>query len=273
MMISSTATRILQRLAALTLTVLLPAAAPAWSQDFAATVSPPRFALQARPGQLLRAVMEISNAALNDAHFSVQSADWSFDADYNLVFADPLQADSCRPWLALEQRAIKVPASGRMRFRFEVAIPAAVVARECRFALLIEGLEAQTAQAQTVRFPVSGRLAVIVYVAVGEVAGQIEVREGRFDSTTSPPAPSLLVRNSGTAHARLSGFLEGKDAAGTAWTLVPESVPILPGDSRTVRLLAERDDGQAGTPVWPLSVRGTLEAGAQRVPFEHRYGR
>ncbi len=68
-----------------------------------------------------------------------------------------------------------------------------------------------------------------------------------------------MVRNSGTAHGRLTGFLSGTDAAGNKLEFTPSTLPILPGETRGIPLtlhfereervpvvVPDHDQGQAG---------------------------
>lgn len=245
------------------------AAAPA--QGFAAIASPARFELAGQPGATLRAVLELTNAAAQTGHYAIKTADWDFDRDHNVVFEDKLAASSCRPWVAIERRELNLAAGARLRYRFEIAIPAGIPPRECRFALLIEGRDPASGSAGPVEFPVSGRLGVIVYVAVGEARAELTLTASGLVTEQGRPLPAVTVRNSGLAHGRLAGFLDGRDAQGTRFTLIPQALPILPGQVRTVPMRPERNDGTAGGPVYPLQVEGQLESGAHRLPFSHRY--
>jgi len=247
----------------------MPAIAPA--QGFVAIASPPRFELNARPGEALRSILEISNPAQTAAQYSVRTADWSFDSKRNLLFHETPQADSCRPWVALEQREIKIAASGRMRFRFEVQVPAGTAPRECRFALMIEGSKPLVHQTGNVAFPVSGRLGVIVYVAVGGAQPQLEIVDAGLVQNQGDWVPTLGVRNTGLAHGRLGGFLDGVDATGKRYDFGPLAVPILPGDTREIALHPERDGDKKAAITYPLTIRGKLEWGRQSTRFEHRF--
>lgn len=79
---------------------------PAHAAGFAVIASPARFEIAAQAGETVRQVLELSNVATEEVRLELRSADWSFDPDSNVVFHEALQADSCRPWVALEKRAI-----------------------------------------------------------------------------------------------------------------------------------------------------------------------
>jgi hypothetical protein len=246
--------------------VWLPAAT--WAQEFAAVVSPPRFEDRARPGTTYRNVIEVTNTSARAARFSVQTADWSLDADGAPVFDQSLAPGSCRPWVGLEAAEITVPGSGRRRLRFEVAVPADAPRGQCRFAIMIEG-DPQPPQAG-VPLPVSGRIGVIVYLAVGDATPVLEVRKTGVAVFHGQALPYLQVRNTGDMHSRLDGFLAGVDAQGTRIVLVPDNSPILVGATRDIPLYPQAE--RAGDPVpaiaFPLRIKGRLDADRQRLDID-----
>jgi len=243
----------------------------AFGQGFAAIASPPRFELRTKAGGVVRSILEISNMAQGSASFNIKTADWSFDKNFSLDFKDTLSPDSCRPWVALEHRQLKIAAEGRVRFRFEVQVPPDTAPRECRFALLIEGHDPVLGRAQDMNFPVSGRLGVIVYVAIGGAQPQLEILGSDLLRVNGEMMPAVHVRNSGAAHGRLTGVLIGTDAHGKKVEFIPSTVPILPGATRAINLLIERESLGDHVLAYPLLIRGTLEYGDRRLPFEGRY--
>ncbi|MEO8248430.1 MAG: hypothetical protein ABI589_03585 [Burkholderiales bacterium] len=250
--------------------------APAFAADFAVAVSPPRFELQLKPGAGRREVLELTSASTVAATFTVRTADWTFGADASVNFVDELLPGSCRPWVAIERRQLTVQPGRPVRFRFEVAAPADAPAQECRFALLIEGQE-QTTGGNALKLPFNARIGVIVYAAVGDVKPQLAVAGARVDQVNGAPTPVLLVRNDGNAHGRLAGFLSGTDAAGTKLEFSPASAPILPGETRAIALMPNKE-GDTETVVavkYPVTVTGKLEWGQpqspQSLPLEQRF--
>lgn len=254
--------------------LLLVFGATAAAQGFTAAVSPPRFEVSADPGSRSRQVIEIVNPSPVPARFKVRTADWSLGADAGVTFHDALQPGSCRPWVAIERTELTIGAGARVRYRFEVAPPADTAPTECRFAILIEGDEPAVARGSGLDIPVRGRIGVIVYVAVGAVAPQLEVVRARVVTIGGQSTPALEVRNSGNAHGRLEGFLSGVDASGRNYEFAPSSFPVLPGETRLLQLTPQADVGQRGetlTLAFPVTVRGTLEWRGGRQPFEHRF--
>lgn len=235
------------------------------AQGFSAVVSPPRFEDSAKPGTTYRNVVQIDNASAESAHFTVRTADWSLLPDGGVQFADALAADSCRPWVGIEAQDITLGANGKRRFRFEVAVPADAPRRECRFALMIEG--DPEPMKGGIAIPVSGRIAVIVYLSIGDAAPRLEITGQRVAKVDGQDVPVLQVRNDGDAHGRLQGFVDGTGADGKRYAFAPSTLPILPGETRDIPLQPQPDDPQSPPPVleFPVKLQGRLDSGAQRI--------
>jgi hypothetical protein len=245
-------------------------AAPSFAQGFSALVSPPRFEGTAKPGATYRNVVEISNISNAIGRYTLKTADWHLDAQGAAVFDEALAADSCRPWVGLEAAQIEIAPNGKRRYRFEVAVPAQATPRECRFAILLEGAPEMVGDQLSV--PVSGRIGIIVYLGVGEVAAQLQHVASQVREVDGRRLPVLDIRNTGQAHTRLEGLIDGIDASGRKFALAPSSLPILPGETRSIALVPEGDDPATPAPpiVYPLSLKGALEWGGQRLVLDAR---
>lgn len=241
------------------------------AQGFNAVASPPRFELTAAPGSRLRQVLELTNAGALPARYLIRTADWTLGPDFSVAFHDALQPGSCRPWVSIERPQLTLPGGARARYRFEVAPPPDAPAGECRFALLIEGEDTAVAGAELLRIPVRGRLGVIVYVAVGDAAPKLEIVKAGVETVQGKRTPTVWVRNTGNAHGRLAGFLNGVDASGRELEFAPSSLPVLPGETRALVIAAQAGPNEPTEPVLPVTVRGTIEWAGGRLPFEHRF--
>jgi hypothetical protein len=261
----------IERIALGVAAVLMATAAQVAAQGFATLVSPPRFELRAKPGDRLRQVVEISNAGAQSARLGIKTADWSLDPDYSVSFTDALQPGSCRPWVSIERREVTVAAGGKYRYRFEIAPPADAATGECRFALLLEGDDQEVKTASGLSFPVTGRIGVIVYVALGNASPVLEVVGSSTATLDDGRAPILHVKNTGNAHGRIAGFLSGKDARGRDLDFTPSTLPILPGETRPVALKASLGKDDTIQVAYPITIRGALEWADKRVPFEQRF--
>ncbi len=249
----------------------------AHAQGFAALISPPRFELSLKPGETTRQIIEINHTGNQIGRYRAYTADWTFGADATVAFSEALQPDSCRPWVAIERKELTISPNNKLRYRFEITAPSNTPAVECRFAIMLEGLDQVVETKGALSFPVSGRVGVIVYVAVGDVSPELEVAEARLTQADDSDVPTLMVRNSGNAHGRMSGFLSGTDAKGRKLEFTPSTLPILPGEMRAITLTPSLEGSTAPEKVsYPVTIKGTLEwgdkSGNKSLPYEQRFG-
>jgi hypothetical protein len=247
--------------------------APAVSaQGFSALISPPRIETGIKPGQTTRQVLEITQVGPTTGRFRIYTSDWVLNASGGVDFSDELKPDSCRPWVALERRDMTVPGNGKARFRFEITPPADAPVTQCRFAIMFEGLDAATASSGNgVSFPVSGRIGVIVYANMAGTKAELKI-VGQYVSNDAARLPTLEISNSGNAHGRVQGLLAGTDAKDVKLEFTPSTLPILPGETRKIALIANVEGGAAVTQInYPVTIKGALEWDGQRVPFEHTF--
>ena len=62
-------------------------------------VSPPRFELQGKPGEVIRQIVTIENGGDIAANFAIRTADWDLADDGGVTIHPPeLQPGSCRPF-------------------------------------------------------------------------------------------------------------------------------------------------------------------------------
>lgn len=242
--------------------------------DFAVVLSPPRFELEAKAGTVLRRTLEIANAGKEPIRLSVRTADWLYRPDGAVDFLEPLQPGSCRPWVAIERQQVTVRPERPYRLRFEVTTPADAPASECRFALLVEGLDEGFGKAGDLSIPFTGRLAAIVYVGVGGVEPQLAIVGPAVRQVNGEATPVLIVHNKGTAHGRLRGLLSGADADGTSLEFAPSGEPVMPGETRAIPLVATRRGEPAVrfAPRLPIQASGSVEWGAkQSLDIDFRF--
>lgn len=241
------------------------------AQGFAALVSPPRFELKGAPGKTLRGVIEISNRSTQPAKYLVRTADWTFAPDFTVNFSDALGPDSCRPWVSIERPEVAVPGAGSVRYRFEIAVPADVIAGECRFAVMIEGADPSFATSKGLAVPVTGRIGVIVYVTIADGAPILEVFGPKVETVNGQKLPTLMIHNSGNAHGRVAGYLTGKDANGVSYDFAPSDFPILPSEQREVFLTPSNGKDEHPTLAFPVRVKGTLEWADQKTELDQTF--
>jgi len=224
--------------------------------------------LRAEPGKTLRQVVEINNVSTAPSPLSVQTAEWRYGSDGSLLFDNALAEGSCRPWVAIEARELTLGSSARKRFRFEVAVPSDAPIQECRFALLFEGAPEAVGN---LAVPVSGRIAVIVYVTVGGIAPRLDLERIGTSTTEGRRLPSVTVTNRGTGTTRLEGFVSGRDAQGRELVLVPQNFPVLPGQTRTIVLVPDVPGGEAAPVIaYPVKLSGRLEWAGESLKIDQR---
>ncbi len=236
--------------------------ASAEAHAFAGLVSPPRFELKAKPGDVLREVLEIGNDAVVADDFDVSTADWQLNAQGGVEFHDPLEPGSCRPWVRIERRTINMQPKSVRKFRFELHVPPDAKPQECRFAIIIERARENVPQVSSggIQIPLQGRIGVIVYAEVGDVAPKLELRSVALKEFNGRLTPAATFFNSGNSHGRPEGVLEGRDAAGNSFEFVVSPFPIMPGETRSVAIWAqEGPDKKAPKITYPLRLRGTIE--------------
>lgn len=240
-------------------------AVAAQAAPFEVAVSPSRTELVGKAGQRVGQSIQIYNVGGQVSALSFRTMDWTLSDKGELKFHDELLPGSCRPWVTLERRTRQVAARANVPFRFQIDVPADAPRGECRFMIAIEGVEpAQQAiinsGGASLSLPVSGRIAVTVYLAVGGAKPQLELLRIGSDSVRAQRQPVITVRNNGDAHGRLDGALDATDSTGQRLALVPDGAPILPGQTRVLTLSPKATaSGAAHTLKYPLSIQGSLD--------------
>lgn len=242
------------------------------AQGFSALVSPPRFEDSAKLGATYRNVIEISNVAGATSRFNIKTVDWKLRPDASVEFSDALTSGSCREWVALEGRDVSIGANAKKRFRFEVNVPKDTTMGQCRFAIMIEG-EEDRPKDSTVPVSVAGRIAVIVYLTLGDAKPVLTVVGAETATVDGRVLPAIRVSNTGNAHGRLEGFIDGQDGSGKKLTFLPSNLPIMPGETRLITLSPDGEGRNEQGPVlsYPVRIKGSLEWGNMRTPIEANF--
>ncbi|MDH3900454.1 MAG: hypothetical protein OEU51_05335 [Gammaproteobacteria bacterium] len=247
----------------LTLALLLVTPVTATAEGFSVLVAPPRFELKADPGDVVRERLNINNPGSRPVTFLMRTADWDMTEDGAATFHPPaLQPGSCRPWIRIERHKIRLPAQGKKSYRFEIHVPEDTPPGECRTALLIEAPpeEAVETQAGSLNLPVKGRIAVVIYLAIGDAAPELQLKDAFLDEYNGVQTPFVVMHNSGNAHGRTTGYVDAVDAEGKRVEFEITPLPILPGHTRKIPLfqpVIDKREPQPFTP--PLGLKGTIE--------------
>ena len=253
----------------------LAAAAP-----FEIAIMPSRFELSAKSGARLGQSLDIHNVGVTPTEVSVRTLDWSYSPEGEIAYLDALQPGSCRTWVLLERKTVKVPARGKAGFRCQSEPPADAPRGECRFMLAIEGVEPAYRAAigqggSSLSLPVTGRIAVAVYVLLNGAEPKLALNQVGTRELQGRRTPYVTVSNTGDAHGRLDGSLDATDATGKRFEMVPDGTPVMPGQTRLIALQPKATgatDGPPPAPVYPLKASGTLdwEKGGFKVNAEFR---
>lgn len=270
--------RLLHPETACTMLLLAMLAAPAtMAAGFSVLVSPPRFELSGNPGEVLRDHVEINNPDSRPVSLELRTADWDMDENGATTFHPPeLQPGSCRPWTRIERRTISLPAQTSKRFRFQIEIPEDAPPGECRLALLIQAPEddAVIARANSLSFPVQGRIAVIMYIAIGDARPEVVLEDVALEEHHGRLTPVAVLHNRGIAHARTTGYVDASDSNGKRLEFAVASVPILPGQTRRVLLQQAVAEGSRPAELAaPLEMSGAIEWGSGEVKFSRQVDR
>jgi predicted RNA-binding protein with TRAM domain len=248
------------------MSVIAAASQAAHAGVFAVVASPPRFELSGAPGETVRASVEISNADAEAGIYSIQTNDWTLDEGGGPQFQQDLTEGSCRPWVALERLKFTLnPKAGR-KLRFEVQIPKDAKPRQCRFAVMVSQDEGSLSNimAGSLPVPLQGRVAIIVYLNVGDVKPNLSIGEMVVREKGKAKVIQLTAKNDGEAHDRLEGVLKATDAAGKSFELTIVQTPVLPGETRTLEIQTVNDAERGVTApkeiAFPVTVKGVLES-------------
>ena len=234
---------------------------------FDVSVSPPRFELHAKPGDIVRQTISINNLGNNPGRYLTKTADWELGASGEALMQEGAPKEgSCRPWVRLERHEISVAPRDTRIYRFEVHVPEDARDGECRFALLVSaGAGTVTPSGGSfIQIPIVGRLAVIVYITIGDAKPVMKLEHIAMQKMNGKLLPVATFRNSGDAHGRVSGHLEALDAKHHKVVLIADGSVILPNSARSVTLTPmDWSSGQGKTPTFdlalPMHIRGTLQ--------------
>lgn len=268
---SASGARAIARLAyrLLPLLSLLSPVVSAENAGFSGGVTPSRFELDVNSGEVLRRSLKIYNLSTRPAQFAVRTVDWHYSESGSSLFRDELSPDSCRPWVRLERHRVSVvPDPQRPRnFRFEIEVPDGVADRECRFAIMVEGLSEPYAASfadGAMQLPITGRIAVIVYLKIGDVEPQLQIGDIAVKQLDTGTLPALEVRNVGGAHGRLDADLLAISDTGQRIRLALATSPVLPGQTRFLAMTPERGKSLE----YPLNIIGKIYADGQALEID-----
>lgn len=250
--------------------------AVATAASFEIATTPSRFELASKSPKRLGQSLDLNNLGSTATEVSVRTLDWRYSPEGGVTYFDELLEGSCRPWVVLERKTVKIAARSKTSFRFQIEVPEGAPRGECRFMLAIEGVEpAYKALIEgggaSLSLPVSGRIAIAVYLAVNGAEPKLEISQIELREINGQRTPVVTIKNTGDAHGRLDGSLDAVDAKGVQFEWVPEGTPIMPGQTRNLPLSIRTEPNQRPpSVVYPVKSSGTLdwEKGSFKVNAE-----
>lgn len=257
--------------------VLLPALVQA--APFEVGVAPSRFELSAKAGTRVGQTLTLQNVGTQASELAIRTLDWTFSPTGGITYHEELTAGSCRPWVTLEKRRVALGPRARVAYRFQVEVPPDAPRGECRFMIAVESAEpAMTRQLDAggaaVSLPVSGRIAIAVYVAVNGAKPRLEVEGLATQVVQGKRVPAVTVVNGGDAHGRLDGALDATDARGQKFELIPDASPVMPGQKRVLAFTprASAPNQKLEEPAFPVRATGRLdwEDGSFRIEADFK---
>lgn len=254
------------------------AVTPAVAAPFEIGATPTRFILTGKSSARIGQTLTVFNLGTAPTELALRTLDWTFTEAGNVTYHDELLPNSCRTWVTLERKTLKIGARDKRAFRFQIEVPADAPRGECRFMVALEGVEPATkalleSGGSNLSLPVSGRIAIAVYIAINGAEPKLEMKQVTTEDIQGKRTPVITVSNSGDAHARLDGGLSAVDAQKNEFELLPDSSPILPGQTRSIRLLPKAEDGKAvANMVFPVVSKGSIdwEKGTFKVAAEFK---
>ena len=235
--------------------------------NFALRISPPNFEFRVKPGEIIRDTISVENTDVNKGVYTVRTADWALNKHGGVVIfpADqPLASASCRPWTRIERKTLNLAPNRVKRYRFEVHVPHNTPDGECRFAIVFNpSMDAGDAMSMdNLNVPVMGSVAVIVYATVGNAIADLSFEGAKRLDKGEEIVAAIGLRNTGAAHARPYGSLKAKDAKGKSAELLVVPFPVLPGETRDIRLAVDpRISGIENMDAleFPITLEGVVE--------------
>jgi len=250
----------------------------ALAQGFRAGISPSKFEFKTKAGAVIRDTLLIMNAGDEPAEYLLRTADWTVNDSQGADFIeDRLLEGSCRPWVRLERKSIRIRPAGQKKYRFEIHVPHDAATGLCKFALLVEPSEsvmASTGGDQPIKFPVVGRYATVVYVTIGDAKADIEYLGLGQKDVQGQRLPTLRLHNNGNTYDRVFGEITATDANGKRHRLVASSFPVLPDRSEEILLLPQPGPGPEPKKIefsYPLRLKGKFEIGGKKFTVEENF--
>lgn len=223
----------------------------AGAADFPVTVTPTILKMAGDEGDKVMREIAFLNQQQWPTPLKLEAVNWAFDEDGRRVFGPDIKVPhDCRSWWTAGFADLLIKPGAGVIYRLEIQIPDDIDDEmECHFAVAVIP---RTGEDQ------SPKHYVPVYINAEGAEPELEFQKLLVKGTGKDRRAMVVIRNTGTAHARVLGMLEGEDAQDQDLDLVVKPTEILAGETRAIPLLVSKRGG--GEAWWspPLEVEGKL---------------
>ncbi len=208
--------------------------------DLSIDVSPIRIEVRAKPGSEYTDAVRVQNTGDEPVRLKAYVEDWTLSqAGMPLFRPAGTISRSATSWIAWAPADFLIEPGQAEYVRFTLDVPPDTRAGGFHGALILESLPFSQGEPQRRAMFIRGRMAVMLYVAIGNPR-----REARIVSLSpvvreEGPCLRLEIQNTGEDFVRLAGdvvyFVDDPEMPMTERAELPD-VPVLPGSSRTVEI-------------------------------------
>jgi len=225
-------------------------------------MSPARMEIQANPGKTVRAVVKLRTRGRATQKVEVTKGFFGLTDDCTPVFDPPKDApQSAAAWISLSNTSFSINPNQEKLLRLEISVPAQAQTGGYRAAIFFTPPQPDTkTKKQGATLFLQGRLALLIYVTVGEAKpdGEIKAWEWRRLQPGKPDKIAFQVTNRGTAHLRLAGVAQVSDNQGKKYEAMVAGLPVLPGRTAWIPLEFQESGPVPGSPV---SINAAIDLG------------
>lgn len=219
---------------------------------------PDHFLLEADEGDEVTQNLTLINGNPVAVAVRVRAVNWGLDADGRRIYEiDQTEGQDCRGWWLAGGADLQLPPGASVSHALQIQVPEEMEDEfECRFALSVQQVYGEIASPPTY---------VPVIVRVDDPEPEITFERFVLAMDDAGKKPMVMIRNEGTAMARVYGMLQGEDRQGHKLDVIVRPTEILPGERRGAPLLIGK---RGGGEVWwtkPVSVEGKLIWGDEDI--------
>jgi len=200
-------------------------------------IQPANIEMAATPGSTIRQTIRVGNLRTDRSQqFIVGLADWSLNAGGQLRLLPP-SSNSAASWTRFSPARFTLKPAEAQNVIIEIAVPPRIDAKEYRVAILVTNPLPSAEEMKKLNGVWNQtQVASLLYLVPQGIAPIISVSDAEWLSQDEKGTVfRALVKNTGTAHARLIAVTEFIDATGNSLYSVDSQAVFLEGQSREWR--------------------------------------